>query len=295
MSNELYKLAKHCDVASASQIAVLLALAEAADSEGVCWPSIDRIAGDTRLGRSTVMRALRGLEDDGYVLRRRRRSSSSVFTIVRDRLIGKSHIETSRIETSHSEKSRSEDSQDPKVSQRDVGKSQSGTVLKRTPKRTTTLSRRSHGEEYTEDFEVWWRAYPKRNGTRGSKWEAFKSWPKALNAIDADSLLAAVRAYTRSQQVADGFAKDAVTWLNQRCWEEFSTDLENPNDWLKGEWRAGRVGRIEERTGLRYPQPDVPLDVPPDGVERWQFDQCRNWIAANHDAILERLTARATA
>lgn len=157
-------------------------------------------------------------------------------------------------------------------------------------------SRRKAGG-YTAEFELWWQAYPQRDGSKGSKFEASKAWAKALTLVAVDVLMAATKRYTDSQRVREGYAKDATTWLNQRCWEEFATPGSGPalDEWLKGEWRSGRVRDIEERTGLRYPQPDLPMDLPQDGTERWLIERCREWIATNHDLIVERLSARSTA
>ena len=53
--------------------AVYMYLRDRMDSQRQCWPGIRRIAGDLRLSRSTVKRALNELERSGY-LRRERRS-----------------------------------------------------------------------------------------------------------------------------------------------------------------------------------------------------------------------------
>lgn len=53
--------------------AVYMYFRDRMNSERKCWPGIRRIAGDLRLSRSTVKRALSELERGGY-LRRERRS-----------------------------------------------------------------------------------------------------------------------------------------------------------------------------------------------------------------------------
>ena len=53
--------------------AVYMHLEDRMDSERKCWPGIKRIAADLHLSRSTVKRALKELEQSGY-LRRERRS-----------------------------------------------------------------------------------------------------------------------------------------------------------------------------------------------------------------------------
>ena len=47
--------------------AVLLALADHADQDGICWPGIERIARKTELSRRTVIRQLTALADDAFL------------------------------------------------------------------------------------------------------------------------------------------------------------------------------------------------------------------------------------
>lgn len=158
-------------------------------------------------------------------------------------------------------------------------------------------TRRNKPGDYLPEFELWWSTYPKRKGTKGSKFEAAKSWDKARGLVSAEVLLAAVKRYLDSQQVRDGYAKDAVTWLNQCCWEEYDEPAaEDPTEWLKAEWQAGRVRLVEERTGLHYAQPDLPAGLTEkSAIENWLRNAARQWIADNRDQILTRLTDRRTA
>jgi len=56
--------------------AVYMYLKDRMDADRKCWPGIRRIAADLRLSRSTVKRALKELEQSGY-LKRERRSRES--------------------------------------------------------------------------------------------------------------------------------------------------------------------------------------------------------------------------
>lgn len=165
------------------------------------------------------------------------------------------------------------------------------------PSLTTKRSRRKTGG-YTSEFEQWWKAYPSRDGGKGSKFAASKAWSKALTLTTVDGLIAATKRYADSPRVRDGFAKDAATWLNQRCWED-QAGAESPADvtaWLKAEWQAGRVREIEQRTGLHYRQPDIPAGLATSSdIEAWLLAQSRKWIADNHKLITDRLASRRTA
>lgn len=57
---------------SATVKSVLLAIANYADEEGVCWPSQDQLADDTELSRHSIMRALDQLEEMDLISRERR-------------------------------------------------------------------------------------------------------------------------------------------------------------------------------------------------------------------------------
>lgn len=55
---------------------VLLKIANRADENGVCWPSLDRLASDTGLGRRTVERAVAELVASGLVRKETRRDGA---------------------------------------------------------------------------------------------------------------------------------------------------------------------------------------------------------------------------
>ena len=46
---------------------VMLALADYADADGLCWPSVDKIAQKARLGSRHVYNILRRLRADGVI------------------------------------------------------------------------------------------------------------------------------------------------------------------------------------------------------------------------------------
>jgi hypothetical protein len=68
---------------------VLVALAEHADDDGVCWPGVERLAERTGFNRATVQRALARLEVDGLVSRQERcvpggRQTSNLYVLSLD-------------------------------------------------------------------------------------------------------------------------------------------------------------------------------------------------------------------
>lgn len=73
---------------------------------------------------------------------------------------------------------------------------------------------------YSQDFEIFWASYPSRNGQKTKKAQAWASFWKLLssdNGITAELITDRIKAL--APQYGD-FPRDAVTWLNQRGWED---------------------------------------------------------------------------
>jgi hypothetical protein len=58
---------------------LLLALADSANDEGVCWPSLQTLMKKTRLPERTVYQAIKTLIDDGWLEKKSTRGSQKVF------------------------------------------------------------------------------------------------------------------------------------------------------------------------------------------------------------------------
>ena len=82
--------------------------------------------------------------------------------------------------------------------------------------------------EYTEEFETFWKAYPKRwNRMSGQyykvgKWEAFQVWKRLSNKDKADILL-------KVKYMRDGeFVLDAHRWLKKRRFDDIEIPKTKP-------------------------------------------------------------------
>ncbi|WYX51222.1 helix-turn-helix domain-containing protein [Achromobacter xylosoxidans] len=60
---------------------VLISLADNANDEGVCWPSVERIVERTCLTDRTVQKCLRWLEERAVISRQKRHKRSAVYTV----------------------------------------------------------------------------------------------------------------------------------------------------------------------------------------------------------------------
>lgn len=67
-------------------------------------------------------------------------------------------------------------------------------------------------KNYPEDFEQFWAMYPRQR--RGEKRVAFQKWrAKLKDGYTAEQMLQGVRQYQNSREVAEGYAKNAASWL----------------------------------------------------------------------------------
>jgi len=67
MSNSIIHKAYESTVTSPTEMSVLFALADQANDDGICWPSVGSISRRTRLNERTVQKALRRLAEDHHI------------------------------------------------------------------------------------------------------------------------------------------------------------------------------------------------------------------------------------
>lgn len=81
------------------------------------------------------------------------------------------------------------------------------------------------GMSLSDSFESFWKIYPERNGTKGSKQEALERFQK-LRTPDVASVIQAARNYAAHCRVTDTFPRDAARFLaagrkKAPFWREF--------------------------------------------------------------------------
>ena len=83
--------------------------------------------------------------------------------------------------------------------------------------------------DYTQEFETFWKLFPKRWHTglgvyiKRKKWPAFESWQKLSQAIRNDCL-----AKARLIKATEGTPRDCVSWLNQKGWDDIELPKPKP-------------------------------------------------------------------
>lgn len=97
------------------------------------------------------------------------------------------------------------------------------------PEKTTTSAKKNGRERGQDDFDAFWKAYPRKQG----KGAARKAWLKAKPNLA--TVLAAIASQRKSDQwVRDGgqFIPQPATWLNQERWEDQPTEVPpEKTDW----------------------------------------------------------------
>lgn len=207
---------------------LLVALANYADENNSCFPGQDKLAHDVGVSVSTIRRALKELESDGFIVRERRyredgfRSSDRYFLQVN--LTGKPN-------------------------ENDSYRSNEGTLPVKTgdltghsydraePKENLKKNRKTSPihEPTTDEFMDWYLAYP-RHEARG---QAEKAYTKARRLVQADLLLSAAERYAADPNRESSYTKLPATWLNAKCWEDDplpSRESENSGTSPKKEW-----------------------------------------------------------
>lgn len=213
-----------------SQKFVLVSLADQSNDDGVCWPSVDKLAMRCSMNRRTVQRALSDLEDAGYIQRHERVGRSTWYSIGIG-ADGKGCFPVAKGGGTVSPLTETTggggvapqgggvappittiNPQEPKDPP--YKPPQGGTVAKAAP---------PPGQEvYSAVFDDTWKSWPRGKG--GSKVTAYKAWLKL--GLD-DPIHAHVVVNIRHdiqdraehhRQWLEGFVPHMATYLNQRQW-----------------------------------------------------------------------------
>ncbi len=219
LSSQVWKL-KTPDAATKL---VLLKLADNANDDGECWPSLTTIARETCLDRSTVCRKIAYLAAVGALSRVP--GHTGVSTRYRLEIKpGDPDLEGSR--TAQLVAPRDQGSRTTRlgvVAQRDGGS--------RTVRHQPSVNRHiepslNHQEPVVDDFDAFWKAYPKKIG----KGAARTAWKKCKPPIQI--VLDALSVQARSDQWCKDhgqFIPNPSTWINQGRWEdELPSSLADP-------------------------------------------------------------------
>lgn len=109
-------------------------------------------------------------------------------------------------------------------------------------------------DDWPPDFvDQFWKAYPPQRRTEKTKVAAKLAALRRTRTATWAQIMAGLLRYSASRDVARGFAKGPMPWLNGGCWQDEFTEFTG-DDRLRGTGRGGRVtfadiamGRTDEQ------------------------------------------------
>jgi DNA-binding MarR family transcriptional regulator len=160
------------------------------------WPAVTTLAEDTGLDRRTVQRALRELQDSGWLAVRIGGGHAT------SRYVGL--IPEGRHRTAPAESAASEAADD-----RPGGGVAPPESVITTPTPRQVLS--------VDWFEKFWKLYPRKVEKQGARrrFEAI-----IQRGVDPELLIAGARRYRDDPNREQAFTKHPTTWLNNGCWDD---------------------------------------------------------------------------
>ncbi len=202
---------------------VLLVIANYADENGECWPSIERLAEETEQGESTIRRHLAGLKSAGLLAWERQRRSDGSLSVNRYSLPLDLSTTTARFEHHHRSNRAAPalktdaHHRSPVSAQEEPSLEPSSIPAHAQPdaQRDAQMRMRTSRTAHDDDFETWWKSYPRRV----DKGRARKAYATAAKKAPVEQLLAAAINYAASRAGQDPkFTKHPTTWLNAESW-----------------------------------------------------------------------------
>ena len=199
MSWDALSLAAKANCKTPTAKPVLRMLANYADENFACYPSLETLSRLCGCDGRTIRRALKSLEDSGLIRVQAQfaedgKQTSNLYIIQRwgDIFAGEgvTNSTPNTVRDKHNNKEQRGDNND-------------------TPKQP---------QRYPSGFEEWWNAYPRNDG---SKKKAFEIWKRVIDRdIDERDLFIKTCRFAQTTHGKDKkFVPHATTWLNQGRWE----------------------------------------------------------------------------
>lgn len=189
--------------AGQSECFVLLALADYANDDGECWPSVDGIAKKCRLSERGVRKILRRLEDDGWITTAvgGGRHGCNKYIINPEQGSPRNAVPPG----TGVQKTRNGSAENP-----EHGSPEPSLTIKE-PSERARASR----------FDEFWAVYPHRGGVKRNRKGAAQKFALAVKrGVPEQTLIDGAKRYATDRRVVDGYARDPTTWLNQEGWTD---------------------------------------------------------------------------
>lgn len=219
----------------------LLALADRADENGRCWPSIPLLARKCQTTQNTIRAHLKKLERAGLIAVSQRSGTSSVYTIDVAQLLACQDVETAaEVSVAPAKLSTAPPNSagdppriwtPPKSAPPPKLEADPPQNLKGTPPKICTQSITDpsvdpslihHSPPTAQQtdppgFEDFWATYPKRV----AKPDARKAWTAATKSTPADLILVGAKRYAEERKGQDPkYTAHPATWLRRESWSD---------------------------------------------------------------------------
>lgn len=217
----------------ATAYAVLGCLCSYADSAGVCWPSISRLAQMAGMDDRTIRRSLRRLADAGIIAIERRPSDDGLHATNLYRIIYQAPTPPVRDTVTGDTHTVSDDRGRGHQCQGDTVTDDRGILSPVTPElyqltrplnQTSVASGKKPTDAYSPEFESFWAAYPANtDGRKPKKADAFRRWKK-IPAGDHAAVIQSAATYAQSGKVHAGYVMHPTTFLSD--WQAWASPPE---------------------------------------------------------------------
>jgi hypothetical protein len=199
--------------------AVLISLADNANDQGECWPSIPTICERTCFSERAVHGAIKWLEDAGVLKADRSNGRKTRYVVVPDdfKPPQELHHRSKCAAASNAGKPPQEMQEPPQMQQSPPQEMRSNYQEPSITPKKSNSQRRSSVDTTGTRFDEFWSVYPVKTEKRqcAAKWIA-----EALDA-HVDLILADIAAKSdKDRRWLEGYIPNALTYLNQERWND---------------------------------------------------------------------------
>lgn len=208
--------------ASASERLVLLALADFCDDQGVCFPSMVRIAAKACITERGAQKILRRMEEEGLVSIETGggRHGCNRYTI------NMRNHEPETVNMVHPERRSGERGDTkPRTREQKPRTRVQETLNGGSPEPSlTTIEPSEEPSPREREFDAFWHVYPRKVGKDAAR----KAWLSARRRAGVETIVSGLRAFVEATRGSDPqFIAHPATWLNQGRWQDDQSHARN--------------------------------------------------------------------
>jgi predicted transcriptional regulator len=183
------------------------------------------------LGRSrnTIMSAINDLIEAGYVERIQGRIGDGKFGTVEYIVHSTSRCANSEQRSDGVQELSTGCSNIEQASVQNLSTNCSNIEPHKKTRNNTKEKTRENTSAYPDEFETFWRAYPKKTGKKA----ALRRWREAVKSTDPDVIAVAAEAYAESVRGTESrYIKNPEGWLSAGRYEDEVVPVAAPSSWL---------------------------------------------------------------